>query len=81
MKQGDANLNTDAAIAAKVKKQRARILKAIDAAIKKGLYEVTFYEEMFKENKDYFLAEGYLVRMHGGPQNTFFSRIDWSVNP
>jgi phage regulator Rha-like protein len=81
MKQGNANLNTDAVIAEKVKKQRTRILKAIDAGIKKGVYEITFYEEMFQENKDYFLAQGYLVKMHGGPQNTFFSRIDWSVNP
>ena len=53
MKQGNANLNTDAVIAAKVKKQRAKILKAIDAGIKKGVYEITFYEEMFKENIDF----------------------------
>lgn len=81
MKQGDANLNTDAVIAAKVKKQRVKILKAIDAGIKSGVYEITFYEEMFQENIDYLLAQGYLVRAHGGPQNTFFKRIDWSVNP
>lgn len=81
MRQGDANLNTDAVIAAKVKKQKDKILKAIDAGIKKGVYEITFYEEMYKENKDYLLSLGYLIKAHGGPQNTFFSRINWSVNP
>lgn len=81
MKQSDSNLNTDAVIASKVKKQKDKILKAINAGIKKGVYEITFYEEMYKENKDYLLAQGYLVKVHGGPQNTYYSRINWSINP
>lgn len=69
--------NSDAANLAKANRQKKRILTKIKEAEASGLFEITFFEEMFKSNKDYLREQGYLVTNHGGPQNRFYSVVNW----
>ena len=69
--------NAEAARLVKVKHQKNRINQQIKAAEKASIFEITFFEELYPENKTYLQNAGYKVTTHGGPQSRFYSTIDW----
>lgn len=79
MTQSDSYNNSESARLAKVSKQRSKIQDAIKKAEKAAKFEVVYYEEMYIENKTYFESKGYIIRNHGGPQNTYYNTINWST--
>jgi hypothetical protein len=79
MDQQNSHEKSTAARTAKMRSQRERIIKAIEKAESEGLFELVFFEEMFEDNKTYFRNHGYIVKNFGGPQNTNFSMLDWSM--
>jgi len=79
MTGSDSYQSAESARLAKVHKQRAKILSEIKRAEKLAKFEVVIYEEMFIENKTWFESKGYMIRNHGGPQNTFYNIVNWST--
>ena len=70
--------NSEASRIERMKIQRKRVSEQIAKTEKTGIFETTFFEELYKENLEYFRNKGYTIRNHGGPMNNRYSVIIWS---
>jgi len=73
--------NSESSRLVMVNHQRKRISEEITKAERQSKFELTFFEELYEENRLWLLDKGYLIKPHGGPQNYKFNTIDWSTKP